>query len=204
MRPFHGLHQPRPASASQFFVRQSALTYAPNGKVTVEITTHSNERHFRGFMVQAYDPANGQRIGAFAGNDVAQPMTSCSAATHRNNSDKKFVSITWFKSESAAAAYEMTTTTTTTTTESPESLEEGQQQQVSQAVNRIGSWLGLPVNGTAATRSIDKRHTTPLKQVRFRATIVVSYDEYYTGFESSELNFAKWDYSSSGTQPKAS
>lgn len=188
MRPFHGLHRPKPASASQFFLRQSSLTYTPGQNITVEVLTHSNERNFRGFMVQAYDPVNGLRIGKFLPNKDSQPMP-CSAATHRNHQDKHSATLTWVDSaetreDSHAAALSS-------------GLGTGPA-----AVATLGNWLGIPINGgDGGARPIEKRHVdgesqqTPLRQVRFRGTIVVTYAEYYTEFESSELNFAKWDYS---------
>lgn len=147
MRPFHGLHQPKPASASQFFVSQSSLAYGPNETVTVQLATDSDERFFRGFLVQAYDPANGKSFGRFQPTDESQPLW-CSAATHRNHSDKRAV---------------------------------------------VLRWQEAPVEG--ATGPAGAASSAPRRQVRFRATIVVTYSEFYTGFESSERSFAKWDFS---------
>lgn len=126
---------------------QSALSYAPDESVTVEITTHSNERFFRGFLVQAYDPANGKRFGQFLATEDSQPVW-CSAATHRNHADKRYIALKWAEAGDAN--------------------------------NATG-------NHAPAARG----------QVRFRATIVVTYSEFYTEFESSERNFAKWDFSNS-------
>lgn len=144
LRPIHGLYRSRPASASQFFIYQSSLSYKPGQNVTVEIATDSADRNFRGFIVQAYDPINGPQIGHFEATADSQPV-SCSGTTHRNNSDKKRVSLTWCAPSQSETA-------------------------------------------SAGAKPL-------IRQVRFRGTIVVTYDEFYTGFESSELSFDKFDYS---------
>lgn len=148
LTPFHGLHRPNPASASQFFVSQSSLGYttADQQNITVEIATHSNERKFRGFIVQAYDPTSGHKIGQFVQSEESRPVASCSAATHRNHSDKKQVLLTW-----------------------------------------------MPPAASSTTKQAQPENPSNLA-VRFRATIVVSYEEFYTGFESSEHRFEKFDY----------
>lgn len=146
MKPGHGAHQPKPASASQFYVWQSSLTYTEGQNITVEVATQSNERHFRGFLVQAYDPSSssGTTIGRFQPTADSQPVDECSAATHRDNAQKKSVTLIW----------------------------------------------------TAPTEPPASGH----KQVRFRATIVVAYDEFYTGFDSS---VEKFDFAASSTAPSA-
>lgn len=132
MRPLHGISSAKPASASQFFVVQSKVAYGESQNVSVDITTQSSDRTFKGFLLQAYDPISGQLKGSFKSSEDAQQVSACSAVTHRDGQAKKSVKVVW-----------------------------------------------LP----------------PAKQsgkVRFRATIVVSYSEFYTGFESSELKFDKF------------
>uniref|UniRef100_A0A6G1SPB7 Reelin domain-containing protein n=2 Tax=Aceria tosichella TaxID=561515 RepID=A0A6G1SPB7_9ACAR len=209
MRPFHGLHQGKPASASQFFVRQSSLSYAPGMNITVEIMTQSSERHFRGFMVQSYNPLDGKQIGHFLPTNEAQPM-ACSAATHRNNQDKRLVSITWIP---PSHEHESSSSTGNGASTNPDQAAATAANHNSNSNNRsplalgaaLGNWLGLPANSGIQKRHLPSSSTTaqpkqqtvvPLQQVRFRATVVVSYSEFYTGFESSELKFERFDYSS--------
>lgn len=182
LQPFHGLHRPKPASASQFFVSQSSLTYSPGSNVSVEITTHSDGRHFRGFIVQAYNSISGERIGEFVAGEHAQPMASCSAATHKDSGHKKSVQLVWLAPGSNQVA-----------SAQPPQQPDGQPTPALTAFGR--QWLGL-----------QKRSNLPganskaaAGQVRFRATVVVSYAEFYTGFESSELHFERFNYSQAAT-----
>lgn len=189
LRPYHGLNRARPASASQFFVTQSTLSYQPGQNVSVEIATHSNERYFRGFMIQAYDPISGAQQGHFSAQDHIRPIDSCSAATHRDNLNKKHVTLTWV----------------------PPSKSAGSASAIIPPVS--SSWLGLRplvslnVNtGDQQRQPTDASHNASsptdtasrsghgLRQVRFRVTIVVTYEEFYIGFESSEQSFERFDY----------
>lgn len=155
--------------------------------MSVDIVTHSEERYFRGFIIQAYDPISGRQQGQFAARADSRPIDGCSAATHRDNLNKKHVTLTWVPPSGRPAA--------------------------SPATNDF--WLGLrPLAGFgmgANKRSLDgsgeqrgpaaagetatsQPGATALRQVRFRATIVVTYEEFYTGFESSDQRFERFDY----------
>lgn len=159
LRPLHSFNLAKPASASQFFVSQSTLSYKPGENVTIDLMTHSSERHFRGFIVQAYDPSSGSKIGHFVENPEAKPIDSCSAATHRNNKNKRQVSIVWFPSQLSL----------------PDNNNDDDD-------DNNGSSIAAQTPATS-------RH-----QVRFKASIVVSYEEFYTGFESSENRFDKFTF----------
>lgn len=184
MRPLHGLNRPKPASASQFFVTQSSLTYSPgepHKNITVEIATHSDERHFRGFLVKAYDAINGRHIGQFAGSPDARPVESCSAATHRNNQEKKRVLLIW---------------------QPPAQPQSSSSSSTGGDTGAFGDWMSsLRALGNQKRQlPADAPGTTPspaatTRQVRFKATIVVSYSEFYTEFESSEKIFEEFGYS---------
>lgn len=178
LRPFHGLHSAKPASASQFYVTQSSLTYAPGQNVTVEISTQSDERYFRGFLVQAYDPITGSNIGRFLPTNQVRPL-DCSAATHRENLNKKQVTLTWIPPVFSDAASS------------------------DQSPSVTSQWLGLRAPQLSQSSHATVGNSTAIsvlhpsnavRQVRFRATIVVTYDDFYTGFESSDQKFDKFDY----------
>lgn len=139
MRPVHGFSRPKPASASQFYVSQSSLDYTSDKPINVTIETQSDDRRFRGFMIQAYEPGTGKHIGHFLPTSDSKPMTGCSAATHVNNQDKQKVVLTWIPPEDGS-----------------------------------------------------KDQGAKSRQVRFKATIVVTHSEFYTGFESTERTFEKF------------
>lgn len=207
MRPLHGLNRPKPASASQFFVTQSSLAYTPGKSVTVEIMTHSNERYFRGFLVQAYDPSTGANIGQFLPSTDARSIESCSSSTHRNNQNKRHVSLVWLPPSSGPASASLDQTLGDWIgLRSPISLSvsTNQKRQLSAAPgasnSTANSRIPLPTSAPTATANA---HGNGSRQVRFRATIVVSYQEYYTGFESSELSFEKFGYSNGSTGTSA-
>ena len=57
----------------------------------------------------------------------------------------------------------------------------------------------LPVDPATGVAPVNAFPSANARQVRFRATVVVSYEEFYTGFESSDRSFEKWDYSKKST-----
>lgn len=222
LRPFHGLNQPKPASASQFFVTQSSLGCAPGQNISVDIATHSDHRYFRGFIIQAYDPISGHQVGHFLPNADSRPIDSCSAATHRNNQNKRRVTLTWLPPAPLSGVRPQYSSVDMLTAPWMSFFQPaGNQKRQLEATGADSPPPEAPVAATTPTiigASSDQNNATsalappsqpevanaPLQQVRFRATIVVTYDEFYTGFESSDMNFDKFDYAISSPRPSAS
>lgn len=202
MRPLHGLNRPKPASASQFFVVQSALSYSPGQTIDVEIMTHSNERYFRGFLIQAYDPSTGAHIGQFASSNDSRPLASCSGATHKNNLNKQRVKLLWVPPGMNARNLAATNNDPADTTHEVSSSSGWHLHSPVQPTLSMSLMSKRQLDGRASsstTNSTEQPPTKPLpaepmRQVRFRATIVVTYDEFYTGFESSDQYFDKFDF----------
>jgi len=155
-------------------------------------------------MVQAYDPSTGSQLGHFLASADSRSL-SCSAATHKNNLNRRQVLITWLPPAPSNAA------------DSPESQWLGVRVPhtpfINMSVGNRRRQLDQSVGGAGEPARVEQPavpggqvapappSAEPVRQVRFRATVVVTYEEFYTGFESSEQSFAKFDYAS---QPAAS
>lgn len=224
MRPMHGLNRPKPASASQFFIRQSSLNYLPGETIEVDLMTYSESRNFRGFLLQAQDPHTGHHIGHFAPTKESRPIDTCSATTHRDNSEKQHVKLVWLSpGASLPPGTDLGAPSHGNSWHAPiqpsinlSLLHKRQLVSVSTNVTNISN-SGKP-DASASNKPADiadiAETSTPTqaehgaatsagilqqvnqssfapakKQVRFRATIVVAYDDFYTGFESSDLRY---------------
>lgn len=230
MRPMHGLNRPKPASASQFFIRQSSLNYLPGETIEVDLMTYSDSRHFRGFMLQAQDPHTGHHIGHFAPTKEARPIDSCSAATHRDNSDKQHIKLVWLSpgavlppgTDLGAPSHSNSWRAPIQPSINLSLLHKRQLVSVSTNVTHISNGptsepgtaapadsppQDPPGPSVAPLAPFPQTHTPapyvpPKKQVRFRATIVVAYDDFYTGFESSDLRYDAFSFAN-GTSSSA-
>lgn len=223
MRPMHGLNRPKPASASQFFIRQSSLNYWPGETIEVDLMTYSESRHFRGFMLQAQDPHTGHHIGHFAPTKESRPIDSCSATTHRDNSEKQHVKLVWLSPGAvlppgtdlgAPSSHGGAWHAPIQPSINLSLLHKRQLVNVSTNVTHITNAPTAEPAAAATQATTDMPPTTapiaPMatipqppsqapfvpvkKQVRFRATIVVSYDDFYTGFESSDLRYDAFSF----------
>lgn len=211
LRPIHGLHRAKPASASQFFVSQSSYSYAPGQNITVDIMTYSADRYFRGFIIQAYNPVTGSQIGHFMGGEDSRPL-DCSAATHRNNLNKKQVTLTWLPPSTPSQPGSMDTFASQWLGFRPQRPSSPIQPTFNINVSKRKRQLAPGAEGTgSASNVVSAPPVTPTSlnatasvdqsaQVKFKASIVVTYDEFYTGFESSDQKFAKWDFAPKPTE----
>lgn len=173
--------------------------------------THSNERYFRGFIIQAYNPITGGQIGHFIPSTESRPLDSCSAATHKDNLNKKHVTLTWIppystdlpSTDSVANQWLGIRTPhipqpgitwnvvnrdkRQTPVDAPTTTNVGPNQASEAVVTNAPVTQGTPA-GVSPIINQDPH------QVRFKASIVVTYDEFYTGFESSDQRYDKWDF----------
>lgn len=209
MRPLHGLNRPKPASASQFFIFQSALSYLPGQTIDVDITTHSNERYFRGFLIQAYDPSSGAHVGQFLASNDSKPISSCSAATHKNNLNKQNVRIVWSAPSHTHRGSHSSGESASGSGDSGSGASHGGSLvsafSPTLSLSLIAKRQNVDMSPTNTTEAASSQPSSPGQAskanqlVRFRATIVVTYDEFYTGFESSDRYFDKFGYANGTT-----
>lgn len=184
--------------------------------MTVNITTHSTERYFRGFIIQAYDPTTGSMVGHFLPSADSRPIDSCSASTHRNNLNKHHISLTWVPpafsaggllgGQSGAAGqwlsspimpaihFNVNNQKRQLPVESPPALVTNAPPPPPQPAE-AGQTASAPAPGPAyAPAPVPVPPASGLHQVKFKATIVVTYEDFYTGFESSDQKYDKFDF----------